>query len=747
MSTVADQRPHILHALPGRVRVHLPAVFTDGAAAVEARARRLPGVRRAQANARTGNVLIHFDPQTTDPTALVAALAEVAPAAGEPPPEEPLPPVLTEPEEGGMQRARIAVRGLDRDPRLARRVVERLRRIFGVRAEASALTGRVIVDYDEHHVDLRELLAKVAEIELPDLPGEDRPAHPLDRAPLLHGAARTAGAALGLGVLTVRRLLGWAEPSGVVRRAATTAGVIGLLRSFPFLRSGLRRLFGRHVTDLAFSLASIASLTLANGFLGLAVTGTEGFILLREVLARRASWRRYEAGLQGAASAEPGAVIRLQAGEATPLPARVLEGAGTVLGRDGMPRPVAHGCELSAGARVVGGAVVLQLEGGKPFEPKPRPAPLAPNFYTRYLGAVGPLSLAYAALTAVRTRSLSRVFEALLLVNPRPAIIGMEGTNLLAASRLLRRGVVVVGTRPRRTIRRPDTLLLDGPRVLTDGLEVAEVLDLGEGRTADEIRALAGGVAAATGSPWGNAFPRTGAAAARDGCFNGLWASAVVDGVGYTLGPPEDPPTLPEAVEVVDEGGYLLALGLDVGLTLGYVVLRPRLSPGAVELVQACRRLGVGLEMLPGGGPRAARAVAGRAGVALADSADAVEVIRERQRAGRFVAFVSDSAHAAPAFADCDLAVGLLWQQASRFPARADLLAADLGGVAAVLEAGERRERAVRDGVALSALANVTGALAGLWGDPGVVQAPRGVYVAALAALADGWARLRGGRG
>jgi cation transport ATPase len=720
----------------------LPA---EGAPALEQHVRRLPGVRHVAVNLRTGNVLIQFDPRAADTTAILAALVPTPPAAAEPPSEAPLPPALDEERQGSLHRARIAVRGLDRDPRLARRVVERLRRLFGVRAEASPLTGRVVVDYDEDRVDLHELLARVAEVELPDLPGEDRPAHPLDRAPLLHGAARTAGVALGLGVLVVRRLLGWAEPSAVVRRAATVAGVISLLRSFPLLRSGLRRLLGRHAADLASSLATVASLTLARGVLGLAVTGTEGLLLLTEVLARRSSWRRYEAGLRGAASAHPGSCIRLEAGEVTPLAAHVLEGTGTALGRDGMPRPVAPGCELSAGARLVGGTVVLQLEGGRPFEPRPRPAPLAPSLYTRYLGAVTPLSLAYAALTAVRTRSLARVFEALLLVNPRPAIIGMEAANLDAAAHVLRRGVIVVGTRPRRAVRLPDTLLLDGPRVLTDGLEVAEVLDLEEGRTAEEIRALAGGVAAAADSPWGNAFGRAGAAPATAGCFNGLWASAAVDGVGYTLGPPEDPPELPAAAQVVEEGGYLLALGLDVGLTLGYVVLRPRLSPGAVDLVGACRRLGVGVEMLPGGAPRAAQAVARRAGVPLADSADAVEVIRARQRAGRFVAFVSDSAHAAPAFADCDLAVGLLWQQASRFPARADLLAADLGSVTAVLEAGARRERSVRDGVALSALANVAGALAGLWGDPGVVNASRGVYLAALGALADGWARLRGG--
>jgi calcium-translocating P-type ATPase len=253
-------------------------------------------------------------------------------------------------------------------------------------------------------------------------------------------------------------------------------------------------------------------------------------------------------------------------------------------------------------------------------------------------------------------------------------------------------------------------------------------------------------VSGAAGFPWGRIFPRAGRAAAAEGSFNGLWAAAAVERVRYTLGPPEDPPAIGEAVEQRHQGGYLLVLCREADWRpLGFVALRPRLDAAAGRLVQAGRRLGVRLEMLPAGAPAAAQAVARRAGVTLVASADAVAVIRARQQAGELVAFVSDSAQAAPAFADCDLAIGLAPAPTGQFPARADLLAPDLDGVVAVLEAGAHRKRAVRDAVVLSVGANVFGAVWGFRGRPGVERASIGVYVTALAALADGWLRLRGG--
>ncbi len=123
---------------------------------------------------------------------------------------------------------------------------------------------------------------------------------------------------------------------------------------------------------------------------------------------------------------------------------------------------------------------------------------------------------------------------------------------------------------------------------------------------------------------------------------------------------------------------------------------------------------------------------------------DAVETIRGRQEGGALVAFVSDNAHAAAAFAACDLAIGVT-DGRSHLPARADLLAPDLGAVAAMVEAGARRDKAVRDSVALSAAADLAGAVWGLRARLGVERASLPTTVSALGALAAGWARLRGG--
>jgi cation-transporting ATPase I len=766
MSVAAVVGPSILHQLPGRLRVHLSAWSGQGARQIEKHLRRTRGVRRAQANPVTGNVLICYEPATISSDALLAAIRDAERlAVQQPEPEPEHPPALTESVRGSRRRARIAVRGLDRDPDLSRRVVDRLQRHPSVIARASALTGRVLVEYDAHQIELEELIAEVADVELPDLPGEDRPAHPLDPAPLVHGATRTVGAALGLGLLVVRRLAGSTGPPRGARTAATLAGIIGLLRGFPTIRNGLRQLLGRHTADILFGTASVVTLALAGSPIGLAVTGLEGYLLWREVLARRSAWRRYEDRLAGAAEAEPGAVIRLEAGERTPRAAVVIEGSGTAIGRHGLPMKVAPGERVPAGARLFGGPFVLELQGGRAFAPQPRPAPLKPTLYTRYLRVLGSLSLAYAGLTALRTWSLGRTFEALLLVNPRPAIIGMEAANLDASARVLRAGVTVVGTRPQRHLRRPDVLLLDGPRVLSDGLELTSVLPLREDEEPAHVLSLAAGVAAAAGSPWGGVFPHGEYAMARDGHFDGESATALVDSVRYCLRPAEAALGARNASEVLvrasnfqsraaalPRGIFWLVLQREgEDLPLGAFALRPRLASGVSELVETCQRHKVQLELFAGGDEAAAQALGRRAGVPLAPSGGVVARIRQLQQQGLFVAFVSDHAEAAPAFAACDLAIGRSSGRSGRLAARADLLVGDLAGVATIVEAGVRHDAAVRDSVLFSTAANVFGAAWGLapeqlGGRPGVLRASLGVYVSALAALMDGWLRLRGGQ-
>jgi magnesium-transporting ATPase (P-type) len=703
-------------------------------------------VRVVEANPWTLNVLIVFDPSATNEAILLVALEtlELRPA----PPRSPShPPSRQLARKTGKERqARIPVRGLDRDPELARRLVQNLQRAHGIRVLAKPLTSHILVQYDEKRVLFEELIASVAHLELPGLPGEDRPLHPLDPLPLRQGVTRVIGALVGLGLVTFRRLNAGAPPAGG-GMAAWAAGVINLVQGLPPIRDGLHNLMGRNAADLVLGGLGIIALTIADSPLGLIVAGVEAMILLGEVIARRSAWRRYEENLHGLGAAEAGTMIRLEAGMRVPVDARVVEGTGTGTAASGLPSALAPGSLAHAGAELSGGPFVLELQAGKPFEQQPRPVPPNPTIYEYYHRVGGPLSLAMAGLAAFRTGSLVRTLETLLLLNPRTAVIGREVANLASAARALRGGLTVVGSRPDRDIHLPDVVLLREPRLLTDGLEVAVLLALEDPTAAPAVLALAAGISAAARSPWGNVFGSRKQVHASEGSFNGLWATAVVEGEKYYLGPPEDPPPALEAYRASHQGGYMLELRrYEAEQAIGFVALRPHLREGVEGLVRICQHHGVRLELLPGDAPAAAQAVAWRAGMTLTPSGDMVATVRQRQQTGAVVAVVSDSAHAAEAFAACDLAIGLAHGYGGYFPARTDLLAPDLPALADLLEAAARRRLAVRDGVALSIVSNAVGAGLSLFGgEVGAERASWGVYLTALAATGAVLYRLRGG--
>src|SRR5579884_2915841 len=221
MSPATLDTPRVLRALPGRLRVHLEGWDGEGAPALEQALRDIDGVLAASLRASTGNALIEFDARRTDAASVLdaAAAAISGPArrrrparkasrpphpegdpepTGNPGPQggdpEPDPDqVLAEPAgepaaaswrglpgqapraaraavgrvsgvlregAGHFGRARIAVRGIDRDPQLARRVVETLERRPDVRrAVASATTGRVLVEFSQRVASLQDVVA------------------------------------------------------------------------------------------------------------------------------------------------------------------------------------------------------------------------------------------------------------------------------------------------------------------------------------------------------------------------------------------------------------------------------------------------------------------------------------------------------------------------------------------------------------------------------------------------------------
>lgn len=750
MSLAVVEEPCIRHTLPGRVRVYVPGWAGKGKRTVETGLRQIEGVRRVQANPLTSTVLVEYDATLTDVQIILREvraldLEKINALDKDPPP----PPVQTE-KRGRTVRARIAVRGLDRDPQLAKLVVERLACRPGVvQVKVNWLTGRVMVEFLEHKEDLDDLMAEVVGLELPDRPEEDRPTHPLDPGPWLQSALRTIASSLGLGLLAVRGLLGLQDPLPGASSAIQVASVIGIVQGIPPLRYGLRSLFGRTVADLLVHLPGIVALTVADTPLGLIFVLTESVRLLTEVSARRAAWLRRKAKTASAPSTQPDAVIRLRRGERAPLAVKVLSGTGTALGTDGMPLPVVVGGMVPPGARLYGGPFVLQVQSDQTFQsfiPQARPAPPASSLYERYLQASGILSLGFAAITALFTRSFTQTLISLLLVNSRPAAIGLDSADLNAAARVLRAGVTVVGSRPHRPVRRPDFLLLDGARLLTEALELASALPLSESENGAEIQDLATAIATAAGAPWGGAFPATSTVSAIEGGFDGKTATARIEQVRYWLGPLEDWSSQPQAAPLRQSGHYVLLLRSErQEQPLGLLALRPQLAPTVAELVQTCQRHGVELSVLANGDQLAVRALAQRASIAVLESQDAVAAIQARQQQGALVAFVSDNAGAAAGFDACDLAIGVIEEQ-NHLPARADLLAPDLRAVAAIIEAGVRRDAAVRDAVGLSTLSNVIGLIWGWRGMPGIEVAIRAVYLTALTALADAWLRLLGGK-
>lgn len=78
MRTTHTNKPSIIHAVPGRMRVHMPGWSEQQQHSIERRLRRIPGVSSAQANPLTSNILIRFDSTVTTETILLAATHSVS---------------------------------------------------------------------------------------------------------------------------------------------------------------------------------------------------------------------------------------------------------------------------------------------------------------------------------------------------------------------------------------------------------------------------------------------------------------------------------------------------------------------------------------------------------------------------------------------------------------------------------------------------------------------------------------------
>ena len=389
------------------------------------------------------------------------------------------------------RRARVAVRGLDRDPELARRLVERLSRRPGVlRVSPSPLTGRVLVELTGGARAIQQILDDIADLELPAADDEEFPAHPLDPSGIIERGAKTIGAGLGLALLLGRRMAGSPAPP-IPQGAGEVASTVGLIEGLPAATRRIEGTVGHERKELVFGATAIIAMSASGNPFGLAFAGAAALRLLTESLSRRRAWREYELRTREHPAVHPGAVVTLAPGQRAPLPGQVVDGFGVCMALDGSPQAVYPGARLDPGARIQGAAVTLELGQEQPFAPTSSRPPPGRDPLERYLRSISYGSLAYALATGLLTRSPARILTALLLVNPIPALAGRESADRGASARVIRAGAVVAGTRPRRPISCPETLLIDEPRTLCDGWELLSARSLADQWDEQQVLALA----------------------------------------------------------------------------------------------------------------------------------------------------------------------------------------------------------------------------------------------------------------
>jgi hypothetical protein len=363
---------------------------------MEEQLQRLAGVTGVKASAATRNILFHYDRRQVNEQGLLEQLRAFrpGPADGELRGAEPSAaaskaaaknsngkrarrrPLAVVEGTGKYRRARISVHGIHRDSGLSKKLVEKLEKSFGVTVRSNVLTGRITVEYDHTLVKIEEMLTTVGELELPPLEAEDQPSHPFSDGPLRESAVRMFGSMLGLTVITVQELFFPGAGALVFEgTAATVAAGAHLVHGAPIAHRGIRRFFGSHGARVINTGINLATLALAGLPLGLIVVGVEAGLMLKEVLARRSAFRRYEDGLDHAGSETPGRMIRLEPGMVVPAPARILEGRGSAITHSGKHVMLHPGHKAPSGGIVYGGPFLLELEGPQPFTPVHRSAP------------------------------------------------------------------------------------------------------------------------------------------------------------------------------------------------------------------------------------------------------------------------------------------------------------------------------------------------------------------------------------
>jgi K+-transporting ATPase ATPase B chain len=282
---------------------------------------------------------------------------------------------------------------------------------------------------------------------------------------------------------------------------------------------------------------------------------------------------------------------------------------------------------------------------------------------------------------------LATVILVALLVCLIPTTIGglLSAIGIAGMDRVTRFNVLAMSGRAVEAAGDVDTLLLDKTGTITYGNRLAAEFVPIDGVSPIELAVAAHQASLGDATPEGRSILAlaeghgVAATALPDGAevvpfsaetrMSGLrldgrsYVKGAVDAVTASVGVPEVPPALAEAVERISRaGGTPLAVAAD-GRLLGVIYLKDTVKPGMRERFEEFRRMGIRTIMVTGDNPLTAATIAAEAGVddfvAEAKPEQKIDIIREQQSSGRLVAMTGDGTNDAPALAQADVGLAM----------------------------------------------------------------------------------------
>ena len=270
--------------------------------------------------------------------------------------------------------------------------------------------------------------------------------------------------------------------------------------------------------------------------------------------------------------------------------------------------------------------------------------------------------------------ALIRTISVLVIACPHALGLAIPLVVSIATERAARGGVLVKDRTALEAMRTVNTILFDKTGTLTRGEPALTAVITVDGRSEDELLALAAAAEADSEHPLARAIvtaandrqlPRL--AGANFQASTAVGVTATVDGHTISVGGPallreHQLEPLPGSEPWKADGAIILHVLVD-GQPAGALALADEVRQESREAVAALHQLGHHVAMITGDAEQVARSVAGELGIdqvfAGVRPEDKGDKVKELQAQGRRVAMVGDGVNDAPALAQADVGIAI----------------------------------------------------------------------------------------